>query len=271
MPEIAINQPMVDWWRVTSWESMLPDGAQLLDSKPQRRMNYLGELYDGSIYHGKGYQAGRPHYLCECSGAAADGSHRWPVNWQRCTRLDLQLTLESHRHTIGNAARQMRILGQKSLKTRLISNDDQTDTLYIGSRQSEIYWRLYLKTGPGTPAGGAVDCCRLEAELKGDLAHQAYTSLRSGKASTAAILGSLVDRLPAVDALAPWLQWDYGIDNQPAAVVKVAGKVNMNWIRNTVYPVIWRALCDHDSCTEVANELQTMLDAYEIDIVDKAD
>jgi DNA relaxase NicK len=89
----------------------------------------------------------------------------------RCTRVDLALDVREEHMNIGKLASMVKI-GTTDVKTKSFSHilsQDGGETLYLGSRQSEQYLRIYNKAAQQETTG---DWVRVELELKGSRAHE---------------------------------------------------------------------------------------------------
>lgn len=141
--------------------------------KPHKWLQYKGRKNVDGVFHGIGDQAGRAHCIIAVSGSFAHLFYLWfkgqpdtVRNAFYCTRIDLQRTQAQPSKEYRQVAYK-RLRGKKSLIT-----SDTGTTLYIGSRTSDIFWRLYDKTET---------TLRCEAELKGKLAKRAYLALSLGE------------------------------------------------------------------------------------------
>lgn len=123
-----------------------------------------------NVSYGIGEQDGKAHGVFESSGVDAQVLVSWLLRVMPdeildklyCTRIDLQSTKERP-DNLDYVECHTRIRRPK----QLILGDDG-NTLYIGNRQSNSFWRLYDKSATHT---------RLEVELKGKQARDAFAFL----------------------------------------------------------------------------------------------
>ncbi len=124
-----------------------------------------------SFFIGMGEQAKKRHAIMQASGYLAHTMY--PVfrdfhGWY-CTRFDIQRTVKKPEWC--NLPKLHKLLGKKG--TSLISSEEN-DTIYIGSRSSDKFIRLYEKLFDEM-------YLRLEFELKGKRALMAWEALNSGE------------------------------------------------------------------------------------------
>lgn len=176
---MTLNTPLADYLTLTTWEQHLWAQARhdwlsmrTTTAGAQRRMQYGGINYDG-VFFGIGEQRGKPHYMVQASGEAADRVlSTLPVEAMNCTRIDLQLTVEKppnyDARAIVDLLREADWTGRRR-QVNLIESDDGYDTIYIGNRQSDRFTRIYVK-----PTGSDLDTVRFEVEYKGDHARTIF-------------------------------------------------------------------------------------------------
>ncbi len=127
----------------------------------------------------------------------------------QCTRLDLQLTWYVGE---GNVARYIRDAynaacstvrpAAKHMKITLIEQRHQPQTLYLGSRASDIFFRIYDKeaeSGKEEYKG----CVRFELELKGRASKALWAKLVAGETNLAKMLGMVIAMLKERGVLVP--------------------------------------------------------------------
>lgn len=181
-----VMQAHLDYLTLTSWEDYAPVVETVTGVKyshvfrnGENRGGYHGFKY-GGYWYGRGYQKPyghtykEPHYMFVASGGSADsvrGTEIMYYDWT-CTRMDVQVTGAS----TFDARRLFdlrKVYGIEKAMT-LIENSDGGETLYIGSRKSEAFWRYYKKEEKGE------DFYRLEVELKGGRAKNYFVWLQGG-------------------------------------------------------------------------------------------
>jgi len=141
--------------------------------RKSRWLQYSMQRSQDSVSYGIAEQDRKPHAVFEASGAQAHMFFHWlkrlPVEYTEslyATRIDLQCTKLAH-DDLDYIETHKRLRKPK----QLILGDDG-NTLYIGNRQSDSYWRLYDKSDLHV---------RLEVELKGKQAKAAFRALLAGK------------------------------------------------------------------------------------------
>lgn len=101
------------------------------------------------------------------------------VSGDRCSRVDLALDCQSTGLNIGALANMVKY-GAGKFSTKVyshITSQDSGETLYLGSRTSEQYIRIYNKAAEQQTSG---DWVRIELELKGSRAHEVGKRLAFG-------------------------------------------------------------------------------------------
>lgn len=133
-------------------------------------LQYSGWRKEG-FFIGMGEQAKKRHAVMQASGFLAQKMHKQLIdfdNWY-CTRIDIQRTVKEPEWV--NLQKLYKHLGKKGYS--LISSE-QNDTLYIGSRASNKFTRLYEKLFDEM-------YLRLEFELKGKRALLAWRAIEEGE------------------------------------------------------------------------------------------
>lgn len=256
---MLLNECMIDWLTLTQWSE---DGTWLYDVarayvgdtavvQDAKVMQYLG-WSSSSVFFGSATQAGRVHNMVRVSGsAAADFLYRCgtPPASVRCTRIDVQVTvpLDSGYDVVSMADR-MRSGAWKGRKRAVtyISGKDGLDTVYVGSRQSELFVRLYIKEC-SLPVSRAI---RFEVELK---AGKADTFFRRWLSETIEMDGFLLyewgkfperarEMLPSIGSVLA------GGEAQKLAGVSrvVESSGTMKWFIRSVVPAVRRLLNSHE-------------------------
>lgn len=163
-------------------------------------LQYQGFWSDIGFY-GVGNQNGKRHYVMFVSGYAASDFAALMVDENfYCTRIDLQKTIENNgeydaRTEFDNLRAQFD--GKRSLS---IIQSDTGDTLYIGTRTSDLYTRIYEKAER--------QYLRLEFEIKGDTAKQVWHNLKIRKTTTTFLFDHFAKRLELPD----WIRESFGIN-----------------------------------------------------------
>ena len=276
MAEFIAYRAAVDYLTVTFWDSQVWSSCVTLlggvadEDKcvPARMMMYTGHRCtwnDGSIFWGEGVHSDRKHFIIQVSGAASDraalalksvkGSY-WNI-----TRIDLQITLDLPEwyksRSLVDTLRKAEWKSKPRKVTLIDGNGD--DTVYIGSRTSDRYIRIYVKEK---------DFLRFEVELKGDYAKAAWERYKAGGYLTVA--GMLVTEMvklpkhPIVDVFAAQLKQANAVEIMGAKPVKTPSKT-FRWFVTQVAPAIERLLNDHDTGAITRDVLLSLLESGSCD------
>lgn len=133
-------------------------------------LQYKGWKKD-SIFIGHGEQKNSLHGVVNVSGYKSDDYFENFLEWETfyCTRLDVQVTVrQPHDVILPEVYERIREFTKASL-----IQSDLNDTLYVGSRNSDIFTRLYEKVLD-------TKYLRLEFEIKGKRARSAWRALQNG-------------------------------------------------------------------------------------------
>lgn len=189
--DFLVGRVAVDWITLTTYDRMIFNGLVELcesyvdynTSTSQKRMQYAGIGGQG-FFFGAGKQRGDDHYMLVLSGiqAAILAPTLATSMFSRlanCTRIDAQLTLpviEGARKT-GELAYEIRKglsegVGGVGRRPGVSVWDNETgtgDTIYIGSRSSDKFVRIYDKFGDG------IQFLRYECEFKRGVADRVWS------------------------------------------------------------------------------------------------
>ena len=199
---IGINITLIDWVTVTSWEKefngywcrRLKRLGRSRKGRPGRQLQYDGETFN--IAHGTGFIGeteinGRQSWMLRLSGGAAHENIKSVLSQVRqgfanVTRIDIQITVLkpddwSQWNLLKRLKEARKMTGWVESKTR----GDAFETVYIGSRSSDRFSRIYTKKAilKGGDEGEETMLLRVETEYKGRRAHAIANSLaRNGEA-----------------------------------------------------------------------------------------
>lgn len=258
-----VNQVAMDWLTLTTYEKdvynefiqLCAESVDLKKSSSQKRMQYSG-IGGNGYFWGKGLQEGREHYMMILSGIeAATIGNVWmgklaSVDCQS-TRIDIQLTLLKEgkcRKTseVGNAIRKS-ITNQPSrvgapLSVKLVDSDKfNDDTVYIGSRSSNRYVRIYDKVSEGN------EYLRYECEVKGDLAKRLYGELLTvPEALKSWLLGSIHPSIRTIPEIKRFVQVMEGVKEVHPYVEFAPSTFDtrMKWLNEQVMPSLVKMAMD---------------------------
>ncbi len=258
--DIIENAVLCDWLTLTSFlDQAGSDWAR--ESKQgtfstQKRLQYEGLVNEYSFFHGTAWQAGRTHHMAQCSGAYADPYlHKLACyGYGHCRRLDLQMTVYDTERL--DAVRVRDVYEGRHAVT--IISSPSGDTVYLGSRDSQRMVRIYQK---------AANLIRVELELKGDRAGQAWQELVDGQNThegwsrelAALYLGELIGfnhwkyDEPSGETFAPWF-WQKVLDeakhlsqgDTTGIEVRRTEHNTTKWLIQQVEPTIRKLIHSHD-------------------------
>lgn len=267
---IEINRPMIDWLTLTTFNSRL--ASEIADKAaaanvvgkwaPEKRMQYEGVVRAGAFI-GSAIQTGREHFMFQASGSAA---HNWTYLWDiragaRCTRVDLQITIDCPEQYGARDYYDKLVRANETGRTRslsIVQSGDGLDTVYIGSRTSEQFARLYIK-----PSGDS-RLLRYEIEYKGEKAKYAYARCLADHTLIGAYLRHELDKLPE-DVTIQMLRLACGDQSEAVPAQKrESGNKTIRWMRKAVTPAVVRMLNDHDEhygMKQIVHEWAALLDS----------
>lgn len=248
----------VDWLTVTCTD-------------PQRRSPFLEyaatilnkaqpETEPGRPWHWKGYHGIHKGQLTygrrddsDIIQLSSDAAHLYGLGlWDLasgCTRIDLAVTVKPKGEvsdairTHYDEARAYRKLNRPSLDVRAILGNDKWQTVYIGSRSSDLFARIYDK-GAESGLSDYDGSIRYEVEVKGKVADRCFTTL-GATSDRAAWIRNVVHQHfarrgvePAFGPLDPGLRI-----NAIRPITTDASR--LRWLAETVKPTVERLLIDH--------------------------
>ena len=238
-----------------------------------RLMQYSGEVAAG-YFAGMGDQGGRDHHLVRVSGALAHDMARLTQEARgsfprtKATRCDVQVTLLSWGIRLADLGLRLerRELGSfrgdraRDRRIKTVRGDDELDTIYIGSRDSERFIRCYVKEIAGARF------IRFEVEFKDSLAVQAWAAmLNEGEQGLGGLLRAELDMLPPglVEALSPVYR---AVSNYvPGRLRHLTGaptwERQLRWLRKQVSPTLEKLLAS-PARDDVRRLLQDLLANY---------
>lgn len=206
--DFLVGRVATDWITLTTYDQTAYNGLVALcesyvdynTSTAQRRMQYAGLGGDG-FFFGRGRQRDTDHYMIVLSGvqAAVLAPTLATSMFSRlvsCTRIDVQLTLpvvEGARKT-GELAHEIRRglsegVGRVGKRPSVAVWDNEAgtgDTIYIGSRSSDKFVRIYDKFGEG------IQFVRYESEFKRGVADRIWTEFCNDESALSNWLASTI-------------------------------------------------------------------------------
>ena len=251
---------MIDYSTMTSYSpdtnrSILADLGDMGVKRDASFMGYTGIMMSsdtGSIALAEGVNnagiAGNTfkHWIAKFSGEISDyAPWYYKPDETRCTRLDLQITIPSPGADYLSILETRLRYGLKFNKgsgrrrsVTLIRSD--SCTLYYGSRNSTVYWRMYDKQG----ADGQW-YIRWEFEVKGKEADYYMGLISSGEATREQVFKTLVgDTHPEYDyAVTPYLAC-CGDEPPTPKYIATTNRSTVDWLKSLT-PTVERMLRSH--------------------------
>lgn len=171
-----MSEPVsIDYIRLATWDFKLYcDLSATIRRKyvgwyKSRWLQYKMERSQDNVSYGLGQQNKKPHAIIEASGVDAHVFFHWLITTQEdsldrlyCVRLDLQSTRKPSK-PFDYVKAHKRLRKPKGLRL-----GDTGNTLYIGNRESNSFWRIYDKSDTHI---------RVEVELKGKQAQGGWLFL----------------------------------------------------------------------------------------------
>lgn len=190
---------------------------------------------------GVGEQSGKRHVVVQVSGSEANQLAHFMFDDLAfyCTRLDVQRTIKKPPHS---TLRRIRKATETENCTLIESREN--DTLYVGSRASELFTRLYEK-----PLDEMY--LRLEFELKGARARQAWQAIVHGKTPSDIFVYYLKkSKLP--ETVKKWYaeSGDESVTEIDKAIATHSAKKKLKWLRS-LDDSMERHMEDHEIGEEV--------------------
>lgn len=276
MTDLFTEIGLADWLNLTSFSESdfehfdvyFNEVAALFEPEQRNQSirGYKGRILlpldGGSVFLGAAVQNGKPHFLLSIAGYLADAALLYDFGSAKCSRIDLQLTFpkpenysarllkDELKESVAEAG------NQEVRKVSLVENDGD-DTIYIGSRKSERFTRLYVKE---LDDGKYL---RYEIELKGRIARSAYNKVLADPTSKAAILRFEWEKHKGITNHA-WNELGRNLAESEAMEVNPGRPVSTNetrlrWYLNQVFPALDRDLNDHDIGPLLADYLKNLL------------
>lgn len=270
MSLITLDEAMVDWMTLTTFDEAVAEywekkrrfierDAETARSKRVHSMQYSGEkttTESGTISTLAGEQGGRVHYMIRMGGELCDrlvtvASTMLAEGTVNCTRIDLQVTTsEPSKWSQFSLFSDLQERG--TLCSMMQSEDRQVgrmETVYIGSRSSQRYTRVYVKK---TRGGGRL--LRFEVEFKSKLAREVLVQLGGGRGRRRAILAHELKRKKH-RGLEGVFRRCLGDDEMRVKVESVTDRDRTrDWLMRSVLPSLRRFVNSHEGDEGVREE-----------------
>lgn len=275
---MQINEPRCDWIRLTTYEKptylLLAEQIKQLfprdEPRPGGFLQYGGDRYSHA-FHGQGEQNGYAHWLVEVTGENAQAALLafvgvTKVENVKCRRLDIQVTvplpkewdIRYHVDTLRECSWPWR-----RRKVEFYENEGVEGTIYIGSRTSDKFARMYVKF---TGDEKIPLVLRYEIENKREVADLMYKALLVGGVDEAGLLRGEWERLPLLETSA-WhaIEKTMPKAGTPVILPKTIQDDNktIRWLIHKVTPTIRRMLNSHEFGYRTYEWLKDFVEYYE--------
>jgi DNA relaxase NicK len=167
----------------------------------------------------------------------------------KATRIDLQVTIsydganvnqiirEKHDAALAAPAKE----GRRPMVKGIMQNGAM-QTVYIGSRSSEWYFRIYDKFAESSKEEYK-NCVRFEIEIKGKAAKTLWKHIQAEQKGVAWLVGLLVAQFKArgveIEGMGDWKEQDFVQPREKSSVERT-----MSWIRRAVAPSFKRMVIE---------------------------
>lgn len=274
---MIINRPSIDWLTLTTFNlksALLMDRlmgeivGQVNTKVNTKESRYL--MYDGVIgdqfFVGTATQNGKDHHLFRFSGDLADAVGFNPLRPSMdCSRIDLQMTMPVTEDTYTLFASAEPVIsqhegsggrGKRGRKVNVILSPDGMCTLYVGNRQSERLYRIYVKEH----SGDLFLRFEVEYKSKSGLAGRIYREISKDPVAIVGYLVGELDTLPDHDLITGFKTQLKGV---PADIMRYEKRLSdpnttLLWLTKQVLPAFRRMLGNEDTrdrATMLLNEL----------------
>lgn len=216
---------------------------------------YNGRVGDG-FFIGEGVQKGSQHFMINLYGPLADKYMFHPLKVPAdCTRIDLQVTVEWPFGNSNNMFIESSPImveseierGQRARKIRPILDPlDGFCTLYVGSKTSKKFYRIYIKGDEDTGL-----FIRFETVFKGKkgLAKKVYFEVSENPSSMVRFLAGELGTLPYTPITNEFFRY-FGLlagDVLPQGRERPTPQKTLNWIVRQVMPAFKRVIGNEDT------------------------
>lgn len=191
---MIINDVAIDWVTLTTYskeeynralDTVLKRSKEWQSRGVQGYRGVAAKVRGGTIFVGKGRVIDREHFMIRVSSELADELSGSLNFIERCSRIDLQLTMRSCPPTVEGLNRCYKRMAEEvranvnersgaKRKVVLVLGDNAANTLYVGSRTSDIFIRIYQKEDED-----GKKWTRLEVELKRKEAREVWSRMCS--------------------------------------------------------------------------------------------
>lgn len=137
-------------------------------------------------------------------------------------------------------------VGHRPFKVAIVNGFGDGDTLYLGSRASETFVRIYNKEKESDGDERYAGCTRYEVEFKDKAAGQALDRGRVRYGHSRSILGAVQSVLMGRGINIPGDIDSPGLDTWTSARIATSDERKLEWLRTQVQPSVKSLLTRHD-------------------------
>jgi len=252
---MLLNVPRCDYLTLTTFkngEEMLASISDLYlpeNGKEAKEQGYTGIRWDG-LFYGIGKQRRQAHYIMRASGENSQTVLSRTANIDlSCTRIDLQVTIwlpvkYDARKLYDVLTSTDTVWPGRWLIASIIQSGDGLDTIYVGSRTSDRFVRIYVKPD----STGVAAYLRFEIEMKNSVATKAREMITANYTQIKPILLAELNRLPVASSRAlSAFHAVLGYDTVKIKPERVHGQnKTIDWINTQVEPAVIRLLLSHE-------------------------
>lgn len=224
---------------------------QTVPVRRSRVMQYDGSTVDG-VFFGAGFQAGKEHFYIRASGEIAQyfAMNKDYMGDMTCKRVDCQVTVsldgDYDAHELANQLDGAEWKGRHPLIKERLCRKTKLDTVYVGSRQSPKFLRIYVKEDLEGKR-----YLRFELEFSRRLSQKVWREMVQGTVGTvcAEYICASLRKMPDVKMLQPFSVWRTAVN--PASMytgerVKTANGT-LDWLHGSVTPALRKLLSNDDT------------------------
>lgn len=254
---LPIVENRVDWCTLTcakgerraAFQAFARDVAAVAAKGQMAPRPWRWRGYDGATVQGLTYGSRDDSDIVQLSGPLAD---EWlDVAWARadhCTRIDLAVTLgeakncdELIRQHLAEAKTERETKGTGP-DCHAIYSFDRAETFYLGSRESDLFFRAYDKYAESGDDPYR-DCFRYELEVKGEPAQRTVAWLCSSADRGASIRQAVYSHLSRRGIRPLFSHVDTGMRIQTIRP-RTDRASRLGWLSATVRPVVQRLMAE---------------------------
>ena len=260
---MLINNPMCDWLTLMSagdydmsvcyshWSDWWSDGKSDKDSKV---LQFVGKEGKDGVFCGSGDVNGEIRQMVRASGATAENvmhSYLLLCNDVGCdayaSRIDIQITVPQPG---GYNGRLLKDELKRSMARSVELREDSEDmvTVYVGSRVSDRYARIYQKVD-----SDGRHYVRFEVEFKKGRSKEFWSRLRESRDASLLIRQVLINEVASVVGQEQWASLRgllmAGLGDYTGSKIQVSRRKKGSteiWLDEVVAPMIIKRLLSHD-------------------------